>query len=355
MYVLVCGTYVDLTRERNAVYRAISLLGQFVAEPLPSSVVVIEQVDVLVVIVGSLYGTVIPGEDISFTQGEYEEAFRLGKPCLVYLRDENTPIDPRFVEHRPEGVRALEKFKKILKSRHVTSTFKGPDDLALQVARDLTSLLQSAQPSGAGIGEGVPYEIKLTGYEDGPVRVEDYANLLRDLVFLHDHLWIAASRQTRDYDLSAGYFYTRYGRPVPDNQQLVLGHAKIGSPFDLQILIPSATLLASVAVTYYQLVQAYRTRKLLPGELRRQALDEQKLHRELDASPPKVNAEGQDLDPESREGQHSLEGLLKDLPGFVGDRKESITRVVRRDLDRISGNPIKITEVVVVRTVKPER
>ena len=222
-------------------------------------------------------------------------------------------------------------------------------------AFSLNSRLRSLLPPKAPLGEGIPSEIALSGSEQGPVTVEDYANLLRDLVFLHDHLWIAASDQARDYDLSAGYFYTRHGRPVPESQQLILRRARIGSPFNLQMLIPSATFIASVAVAYYQIVQAHRTRKLLPGELRRQALDERKLRRELDATPSKTNANGQNLDPYSPEDQRPLEGLLRDLPGFVGDRKATIMRVVQRDLDRISRNPIKITEVVVVRTIEPER
>jgi hypothetical protein len=222
-------------------------------------------------------------------------------------------------------------------------------------AQEFTTRLRKALQARLTPPEGIPSEIALRGYEEGAVTVEDYANFLRDLVFLHDHLWIAASDEARTYDLSAGYFYTRRGRPVPESQRLVLTRASIGSPFDLQMVIPSATLIASIAVTYYQLVQAHRTRKLLPGEMRRQVLDEEKLRRELDGVVPKVDSEAQHRGLASGENQRALRELLRQLPQSTEERDDKIVRVVQHDLDRISGSPIKITEVVVVRTVKPEK
>jgi GAF domain-containing protein len=167
MKVFVCGTYADLTRERKAVFEAVDKLRHehgamefFGARPNRPIATVLEEVrrsDILIVIVGSLYGSVIPGEDLSFTQAEYEEGFRLGKPCLVYLRDESVPIEPRFVERRPKYVRVLEQFKNTLKSQHVTATFRRPNDLALQVERDLTRLfVERAAEAGIGATASVP-------------------------------------------------------------------------------------------------------------------------------------------------------------------------------------------------------
>ncbi|MGB8887306.1 MAG: GAF domain-containing protein [Candidatus Korobacteraceae bacterium] len=151
MKFFVCGTYADLTRERKAVFDSIEKLRHeygamefFGARPnLPIETVLAEvrQSDILVVIVGSLYGSIPLGRDVSFTEAEYEEGFRLGKPCLVYLRHENVPIEPRFVERRPRCVRLLEQFKSTLQSRHVIATFRKPSDLALKVEQDLTRLL----------------------------------------------------------------------------------------------------------------------------------------------------------------------------------------------------------------------
>ena len=109
--------------------------------PIETVLSEVRKSDVLIVIVGSHYGSVVPDEDISFTQAEYEEGFRLGKPCLVYLRSQNVPIEPRFVERRQKYFRLLEQFKGTLKSRHVTATFRKPNDLASKVERDLTHLL----------------------------------------------------------------------------------------------------------------------------------------------------------------------------------------------------------------------
>lgn len=150
MNVFVCATFADLRRERDAVNEAILRLkhqhnsmeyfGARPHRPVTTCLDEVRKSDVLVVIVGSMYGSTTPPKDLSFTETEYEEGYGLGKQCLVYLRDENVKILPVHVESEPNNIPRLKRFKALLKSRHTIATFKRPTDLALQVAADLSQL-----------------------------------------------------------------------------------------------------------------------------------------------------------------------------------------------------------------------
>jgi hypothetical protein len=75
---------------------------------------------------------------ISFSEAEYAEGYALQKPCLVYMRDENVPILPKHVERDPEKLQLLEKWKQTLQERHTVATFQESNDIAVQVAADLS-------------------------------------------------------------------------------------------------------------------------------------------------------------------------------------------------------------------------
>jgi hypothetical protein len=83
--------------------------------------------------------------NISFSEAEYREGYRLGKPCLVYLRDENVPILPKFVERDPEKVALFEKFRNTLQARHTIAIFKDSHDLSVSVAADLSRTAQAIE------------------------------------------------------------------------------------------------------------------------------------------------------------------------------------------------------------------
>jgi hypothetical protein len=80
--------------------------------------------------------------NVSFSEAEYNEAYRLRKPCLVYLRDEDVPILPKYFESNPENLQRLLAFKGILRQRHTIAQFRDANDLAIQVAADLSRTVQ---------------------------------------------------------------------------------------------------------------------------------------------------------------------------------------------------------------------
>jgi len=145
--VFVCGTYSDLVVEREAVLDAIrklqllpnsmELFGARPDRPLESSLKEVERSDVVIVVVGYRYGTLIPERGTSISEAEYEDGYKLGKPCLVYLRDENVPILPSNMESSPIKMERLERFRATLLERHNVARFRDPADLAVRVAADL--------------------------------------------------------------------------------------------------------------------------------------------------------------------------------------------------------------------------
>ncbi len=122
--VFVCSTFDDLQPERDGVLDAIRRVQQRHAameffgardeQPIEACLNEVRQSDLLVVIVGLKYGSLPLGMGISYSQAEYEEGVRLDKPCLVYVRDDNVPILPKYVERDPDKLQLLEAWRRTL-------------------------------------------------------------------------------------------------------------------------------------------------------------------------------------------------------------------------------------------------
>lgn len=157
--VFLCSTYSDLVQERAAVIQAIQRLKLqhdamefFGARPdgvIENCLREVRGSDLLVVIVAHRYGSFVPDEKISYTEAEYREGHRLGKPCLVYFRDESVPVLPGSFETRTRGLQALRRFKKLLRSRHMVHPFKDAHELALQVAVDIAEPLEALKSTAS--------------------------------------------------------------------------------------------------------------------------------------------------------------------------------------------------------------
>ena len=166
--VFVCGTQIDLAEERDGVLDAIRKLrlqhdsmeffGARADQPIETCLDEVRRSDVLVVMVGHLYGSLVPDREISFTEAEYEEGHRLGKPCLVYIRHTDVPVLPKYVEQDPEKVSLLKSFKDELLTRHTVYYFQEAQDLSVQVAADLGTTAKKLQ---AAAQEGVIGHLKL--------------------------------------------------------------------------------------------------------------------------------------------------------------------------------------------------
>jgi hypothetical protein len=153
--VFVCSTFSDLSQERDGVLDAIRRLklqhdsmeffGARAAQPIETCLEEVRASDVLVVIVGHRYGSVVPDLGLSYSEAEYTEGFRLKKPCLVYMRDDNVPILLKHVERDPDNLKKLENWKDTLQSRHTVAHFQDGPGLAVQVAADLARTIQDLE------------------------------------------------------------------------------------------------------------------------------------------------------------------------------------------------------------------
>ncbi len=168
--VFVCSTFDDLEREREAVLDAIRRVQQrhnamefFGARPGRPIDVCLDEVrksDLLVVIVGLKYGSLPPGMGVSYSQAEYEEGVRLEKPCLVYLRDDDVPILPKYVEQDPDKIKLLKTWKDALNAKHTVAKFESWPKLAVQVAADIGNvLLVRATAEAKGVAEAPLREV----------------------------------------------------------------------------------------------------------------------------------------------------------------------------------------------------
>jgi hypothetical protein len=153
--IFVCGTYDDLREERHAVLECIGRMkllhdsmeffGARPNRPIETCLQEVRDSDIIVVILGYRYGTIVPGLDLSFTEAEYQEAFRLGKPCLAYMRDESIPVLPRFMERDPSKIFLLDRFRTTLLDRHTVAHFRNVQDLAVRVAVDLGETIRAVR------------------------------------------------------------------------------------------------------------------------------------------------------------------------------------------------------------------
>ena len=142
--VFVCSTFatsamsakgvLDAIRRVQHRHAAMEFFGAETAQPIETCLEQVRASNVLIVIVGHKYGSLVPGLGISFSEAEYEEGFRLEKPCLVYMRPDNVPVLPEHVESNSRKRGLLKAWKGRLQSRHTAASFQDRHDLAVQVA-----------------------------------------------------------------------------------------------------------------------------------------------------------------------------------------------------------------------------
>lgn len=153
--VFLCSTFSDLSEERSSVLESIRRLqlnhdsmeffGARPNVPLQTCLGEVRKSDIIVVVVSHRYGTIASGLDVSYSEAEYNEAYSLGKPCLVYLKDEDEPVLVKDIERDPKKLKLLNKWKKTLRSRHTVATFRNANEIAVQVAADLSRVLYAIE------------------------------------------------------------------------------------------------------------------------------------------------------------------------------------------------------------------
>jgi hypothetical protein len=158
MNIFVSSTYLDLSAHRQAVneillriksqFSAMEYFGSRTDNALEASFKEIMRCDILVGIYAWRYGWQPSITSLSITEQEFDYASKLGKKCLCYVVDENHPWSPSHIDHG-EPADHLVAFKRKV-GNLVRSRFTTPDNLAKQVAADLSRELSHAPSDSFG-------------------------------------------------------------------------------------------------------------------------------------------------------------------------------------------------------------
>lgn len=147
--IFLSSTRADLPDERATALNVITRLqlrhgsmeffGARQDVPLETCLQEVRRCDIFVLLVGSRYGQVARKMTRSFTELEYREAYRLGKDCLIYCRDDRAKLLPAQMEQDGRNLERLHAFKALLLSRHTVGHFLDSNDLSAMIAADLAT------------------------------------------------------------------------------------------------------------------------------------------------------------------------------------------------------------------------
>ena len=168
--VYISSTYQDLVTYRERVASILRKTGQIVVSmedytasdqrPLDKCLADVRGCDIYVGIFAHRYGYV-PKDDnpesLSITEFEYREARKHGKPCLIFLLDEDQDWGPKkFDSHTDEGDggKRIKTLRERLSQDHTRTLFKSPDDLAASVSVSVSNKLKELRPDSNAVESG---------------------------------------------------------------------------------------------------------------------------------------------------------------------------------------------------------
>ncbi|NET08519.1 MAG: DUF4062 domain-containing protein [Merismopedia sp. SIO2A8] len=149
--IYISSTYSDLKEHREQVYHTLRQMGHDVVamedyvatsqhSPLEKCLADVDKCDLYLGIFAWRYGY-IPDDGNpqhkSITELEYRQASGRGKPCLVFLLDEEAHWLPKFMDtftSEGEGGKRIKQLRQQLATSKMVSFFKTPQELANQVA-----------------------------------------------------------------------------------------------------------------------------------------------------------------------------------------------------------------------------
>src|SRR6266481_1026296 len=153
MKVFLSSTISGLVPEREAVLKALAAKQQSVlameyfladsATPLDTALKHLRNSEVVLVVIGFKAGSLLPNHpDMTYTRAEYDEAIKLGKHVLAFIKvGKRRPWSKREEwlnkERLAANSRALTAFHAEVESKCTRVSFTTPDKLALAVILSL--------------------------------------------------------------------------------------------------------------------------------------------------------------------------------------------------------------------------
>lgn len=142
--IFVSSTYNDLKEERSRIYEAILAMGHipvgmeyFGSRSKTSETVIksfLDQCDFQITIVGTRYGSLIHGRNISYTEMEYDYAKEIEIPQIGFIH--RLKGGYASTENSTKSTQLLGKFRDKV-SRHQCAFWETPDQLVVEVQRAL--------------------------------------------------------------------------------------------------------------------------------------------------------------------------------------------------------------------------
>ncbi len=133
--IFVSSTFEDLKDFRKEVSLQLKRMQHediameyFVAEnirPLDKCLKAVASCDLYIGIFAWRYGYIPPRKKKSMTELEYREAVKSGKPCLIFLLDEDAQWTRKFID-TDENAKKIEKLRKELSKKYQRIGFKNP-------------------------------------------------------------------------------------------------------------------------------------------------------------------------------------------------------------------------------------
>lgn len=141
--IFISSTFLDLEEERDKIIETI--LGiyhlpvgmemfsagndeqwEIIKDTIASS-------DYYILIIAHRYGSVTK-EGISYTEKEYNYAVELDKPILAFIKNQDTPTEPKQRESDPEKIKKLNEFITKVTANKMCDFWSTKDELAVKVA-----------------------------------------------------------------------------------------------------------------------------------------------------------------------------------------------------------------------------
>lgn len=196
--VFVSSTYTDLIEERKEVTQAILECDCMPVgmEMFPASNLeqwnfikkVIEKSDIYLVVIAGRYGSESineSGNEISYTEMEFDYAVKLGKPVLAFLIDDINKLERGKTETDSHKMELLERFKEKVKTKRMVKFYKNKDDLKFNVMSSLNYKKKQINEGGwvrASECAGLHVEKKVQELEKEKTNLqEENVRLLNDI------------------------------------------------------------------------------------------------------------------------------------------------------------------------------
>jgi hypothetical protein len=147
MRIFVSSTYRQLASYREVMRLAIEKSGHTFlgmeyfsaqdAPPLNVCLQELETADVYVGVLGTIYGSSPPGQDLSYTELEYNRARELSLPCIILLISEEALIPVGTLDSDPNRNGKLRNFINLVMVNHTIDRFCNEHEAAWKVLAGL--------------------------------------------------------------------------------------------------------------------------------------------------------------------------------------------------------------------------